>query len=85
MLHKKKVFLKMFAKLKKKTPLLESTVKKLKRCMTQAYNFIKNRLQYKCFPLNFAKFKSTFFAEHLQWLFLLLELIQLSTLFVLLF
>ena len=34
---------------------------------------LKRRLQYRCFPVNFAKFLTTFFfTEHLQWLFLLL-------------
>ena len=27
--------------------------------------FIKKRLWHRCFPLNFAKFKNTFFTEHL--------------------
>ena len=39
---------------------------KLKAC-----NFIKKRLQYRCFPKKFAKFLRTpFFTEHLWWLLL---------------
>ena len=34
-------------------------------------NFIKKRLQHKCFPANIAKFpRKTFFTEHLRWLLL---------------
>ena len=37
----------------------------------QAYNFIKKRLQQKCFLLNIAKFlKTVFLIEHLWWLLL---------------
>ena len=37
----------------------------------QACNFIKKRLQHRCFPVKFTKFLRTpFFTEHLQWLFL---------------
>ena len=37
----------------------------------QACNFIKKRLQHRCFPLKFAKFLRTpFFAEYLWWLLL---------------
>ena len=39
---------------------------------------LKKRLRHMCFPLNFAKFRRTFFvAEHLQWL--LLKFLRLST------
>ena len=39
------------------------------RC--QACNFIKKRLQYRYFPMKFAKFLRTpFFTEHLWWLLL---------------
>ena len=35
-------------------------------------NFIKNRLQCKCFPVNVAKFlRTTFFKERLRWLLLM--------------
>ena len=30
-----------------------------------AYNFIRKRLQHRCFPLNIAKFINTYFDEHL--------------------
>ena len=34
-------------------------------------NFIKEKLQHVCFPMNVAKFlRTAFFIEHLQWLFL---------------
>ena len=36
-----------------------------------ACNFIKKRLQYRCFPVNIVKFlRTTYFIEHLQWLLL---------------
>ena len=32
-------------------------------------NFIKKRLQHRCFPVNIAKFlRTAFFIEHIQWL-----------------
>ena len=41
------------------------------RCFRRpACNFIKKRLQHRCFPLNFLIFKNTFFEEHLWRLFL---------------
>ena len=40
---------------------------------TPACNFIKKRLQHKCFTVKFAKLlKKPLFAEHLQWLLLAL-------------
>ena len=34
-------------------------------------NFIKKRLQHRCFPVKFGKFfKNIFFTEYLRWLFL---------------
>ena len=34
-------------------------------------NFMKNRLQHRCFPVNIAKFlRTAFFTEHFRWLFL---------------
>ena len=37
----------------------------------KAYNFIKERLQHRCFPMNNAKFLRTpFFTEQLRWLLL---------------
>ena len=52
----------------RKTPVLESlnNVADL-----QANNFIKKRLQHRCFPVNVAKFlRTAFFIEHLWWLLL---------------
>ena len=41
----------------------------------QVCNFVKKRLQYKSFPLKFAKFlRTTFFTEHLRWLLLKLNI-----------
>ena len=38
----------------------------------QTRNFIKGKLQHRCFPVRFANyFKKTFFTEHLQWLLLI--------------
>ena len=37
----------------------------------QSCDFIKRRLQHRCFPVNIAKFlRTTFFIEHLWWLLL---------------
>ena len=37
----------------------------------QAWSFIKQRLQYRCFPVKFAKFLRTpFSTEHIRWLLL---------------
>ena len=37
----------------------------------QACNFIKKRLQHRCFPMKFAKFiRTPFLKEHLRWLLL---------------
>ena len=39
----------------------------IKTRLQQAYNFIKKRLQHKCFPVNLAKFLRTpIFAKHLR-------------------
>ena len=39
--------------------------------LLQASNFIKKRLQLKCFPVKFAKLlRRVFFTEHLRWLLL---------------
>ena len=51
----------------RKTPVLESLFEKIARLM--ACNFIKKRLQHRCFPVNMAKiFNSTYFKEYLQLL-----------------
>ena len=37
----------------------------------KAYNFIKNRIQHRCFPIKFANFLRTpYFTKHFQWLLL---------------
>ena len=37
----------------------------------QACNFIKKRLQHRCFPVKFLKvLRARYFTEHLQWLIL---------------
>ena len=37
-----------------------------------AFNFIKKRLQHRCFPVKFADFfRTAFFIEHLRWLLLI--------------
>ena len=52
----------------------ENTVlKSLSDIMTglKAGNFIKKRLQHKCFPVSIAKFlRTAFFTKQLRWLFL---------------
>ena len=38
----------------------------------QAYNFLKKRLQCRCFPVDITKcFRTAFFVEHLWWLLLI--------------
>ena len=40
-------------------------------CRSQGCNFLKKRLQHRCFPVNIAKYLRTpFFTEHLRWLLL---------------
>ena len=47
----------------------------------QACNFIKMRLEHRCFPVKFAKLLRTpFFTEHLQWLLLTVSGFQFATL-----
>ena len=59
-----------------KKPVLETLfnqVAGLKTC-----NFFKKRLQYRCFPVKFAKFLRTpFSTEHLQWLLLKLNMFMI--------
>ena len=39
-------------------------------------NFIKKRLQYRCFPWNIARvLKTVFYIKHHQWLFLDIDII----------
>ena len=50
-----------------KTPMLESLFNKA--AGLKALNFLKKRLQDKCFPMTFMNFLRTpFFTEHLRWL-----------------
>ena len=58
-----------FCKFHWKAPELESLFNKV--AGLEACNFIKKRIQQRCFPVKFAKlFKTPFFTEHLQWLLL---------------
>ena len=58
-------------------PVLESLFKKV--VGPQVWNFIKNRLQRRCFPIKFAKFfGALFITEHLQWLLFKIKAIQQS-------
>ena len=42
-----------------------------KRLCWRLINLIKKKLQHRCFPVNIVKlFKSSFFIDHLRWLFL---------------
>ena len=60
---------KKFRSINRKTPVLESLFKEV--AGLQACNFIKNRIQHRCFPVNITKFLRTpFFKEHLRWLLL---------------
>ena len=59
-----------FHKFHRKTPVLESHFKKV--AGLKACNFIKKRLQHRCFPVRFEKFLRTpFFTENLWWLLLI--------------
>ena len=55
--------------LSRKWGLVEKRVRSIHSL--KAYNFIKKRLQRKCFPVNIAEFmRSAFFIEHFWWLLL---------------
>ena len=61
----KLVFLKEFRNNHRKTPVLESLFNKV--AGLKACNYIKERLQHRCFPVNNVKFLRThFFTEHLR-------------------
>ena len=46
----------------------------------KACNFVKKRLQRRCFPMKFVKFLRTpFLKEHLPWMFLILTDTELSS------
>ena len=48
----------------------------------KACNFIKKRLQHRCFPVNIAKFlRTSFFTEYLRWLLLHIVSIKLRNIF----
>ena len=51
-----------------KTHVLEFLLNKV--AGLKACNFVKKRLQHKCFTLNIAKFLTDFFIEYLKWLLL---------------
>ena len=66
-----------FRKTHRKRPLYQSLFFNKVAGLRPA-TLLKKRLRHMCFPLNFAKFRRTFFvAEHLQWL--LLKFLRLST------
>ena len=61
--------LKNFTNFTKETPVLESLFNNT--AVLKACNFIRQRLQQRCFPVNIAKFLRTAFStEHLWWLLL---------------
>ena len=61
-----------------KTPLLESLLNKV--ADFQACNFIKKRLQCRCFSCEYCEnFKNSFFVEHLWWLLLKLYALHFGT------
>ena len=63
----KYVFRKGFTNFTGKAVVLESLFKKI--AGSQPWNFIKKRLQLKCFPRRLAKFfRALFFRKHLRWL-----------------
>ena len=60
-------FRKSFANFTGKEPVFDSLFNKV--AGPQAGNFIKKKLQCRCFPVKFEKFsKAPFFTEHLRWL-----------------
>ena len=56
------VILNNFAILTRKTPVFESLLNKVARL--EACHFIRKRLQYRCFPVNIAKFLRTVFLKN---------------------
>ena len=60
---------KKFRNIHRKTLVLESVFNKV--AGLKAYNFIKKRLQHRCFPVDIAEFlRTSFFKEYLRWLVL---------------
>ena len=67
----KQMFLKI-SQVSQETPVLESLFNKV--AGLNACNFVKNRLQHRCFAMKFVKFLITpFLTEHLRWLLLLVS------------
>ena len=59
-----------FYNIHRKTPVFESLSNKVASLKT--FNFIKKRLQPRCFPVNIAKFlRKALFKEHLGWVLLI--------------
>ena len=56
----------------RKTPVLESVFSKV--ASMKACNFIKKRLQHRCFSVNIKLFKKISIKEHQRWLLLYLKL-----------
>ena len=66
-----------FRNIHRRTHLLESLFNKV--AGLQACNFIKKRLQHKCFPMNILKFlRAAIFIEDLRWL--VLEILSVTVL-----
>ena len=65
----------------RKMSVLESLFSKI--TSLEACNFIKNRLQHRCFPVNIAEFLiKLFFKEHYWWLLLYYKFIGNSMTFI---
>ena len=65
----KKGVLKNFAKLTRKHLCQSLLFNKVADMRPETCNFIKKRLCYRCFPLNFEKFpRTSFLTVHLRWL-----------------
>ena len=60
--------------------LQESTCVRGSVSEARSATLLKKRLRHRCFPVNFAKFLSTFFIEHLLWL--LLSLLNVSVILI---
>ena len=52
----------------------ENAVAAFHRCSSKACNFLKKRVQHRCFPVKFGNFLRTrFVTEHLRWVLLKIE------------
>ena len=60
--------------------LIDITTGEIFRPNSQPYNFVKTRLQHKCFPVNIVKFLKTplFNFEQISHIFLMLLLLTLN-------